>query len=123
MKGQYVWFVGIIMAPLAGVLLGQGAQVPLSFEVASIKPAPPFSLEKMFSGQIHVGTIRGAEADFQFVSLTDLLAYAYRVKPYQISGPSWMRDGRWDIKGPRKNNFTFLREPRCSSSPAGPCDA
>ena len=84
------------VALLAGLLLGQ-TQVTPSFEVASIKQGPPFSPEKMLSGQIHTGSIKGSQANFQFVSLTDLLVYAYRVKPYQISGPGWVRDGRWDI--------------------------
>src|SRR5215467_9675534 len=79
---------------LGTALLGQPAP---SFEVASIRPAAPFSLEKMQSGQLHVVKISGSQADFQFVSLSDLLVYAYRVKPYQIAGPSWIRDGRWDI--------------------------
>jgi uncharacterized protein (TIGR03435 family) len=51
----------------------------------------------MQSGQIHVANITGSQANFQFVSLGDLLVYAFRAKPYQISGPSWIRDGRWDI--------------------------
>jgi uncharacterized protein (TIGR03435 family) len=51
----------------------------------------------MQSGQLHVASIAGSQANFQFVSLSDLLVYAFRVKPYQISGPSWIRDGRWDI--------------------------
>jgi uncharacterized protein (TIGR03435 family) len=98
MKAGYSVFAGVVMALVGGVLSGQGTQAGPSFEVASIKPAAPFSLEKMVSGQIHVGSIRGSEADFQFVSLTDLLAYAYQVKPYQIAGPAWIGDGRWDIR-------------------------
>jgi hypothetical protein len=97
-----------VTATVLLVLAGLGLRGPLwvafaqpesllSFEVATIKPAPPFSLEKMQSGQLHVASIKGSQADFQFVSLSDLLVYAYRVKPYQISAPSWIRDGRWDI--------------------------
>jgi len=97
-----------VTAAVLLLLAGIGLQGPLwvafaqqeslpSFEVATIKPAPPFSLEKMQSGQLHVVSIKGPQADFQFVSLSDLLVYAYRVKPYQIFGPSWIRDGRWDI--------------------------
>ncbi len=89
-------YQGASVALLAGLLLGQAGVAP-SFEVASIKQAPPFSLEKMQSGQLHVASIKGSQADFQFVSLTDLLAYAYRVRPYQILGPTWIHDGRWDI--------------------------
>ena len=91
-------FASAIVVLLVTVLLAQGTQAQFSFEVASIRPAPPFSLDKMLSGQIHVGSIKGSEADFQFVSLIDLLVYAYRVKTYQIAGPTWIRDGRWDIK-------------------------
>jgi uncharacterized protein (TIGR03435 family) len=97
MKMQRMWILSAGMTLLAGISLGQGAHPAPIFEVASIKPAPPFSLEKMMSGQVHVGKISGSRVDFGFVSLLDLLAYAYRVKPYQISGPAWMRDGRWDI--------------------------
>ena len=94
---QRMWILSAGMTLLAGILLGQGAHPAPTFEAASIKPAPPFSLEKMQSGQLHVASIRGSQANFQFVSLSDVLVYAFRVKPYQISGPSWIRDGRWDI--------------------------
>ena len=90
MKMQRMWILSAGMTFLAGISLGQGAHPAPTFEVASIKPAPPFSLEKMMSGQVHVGKISGSRVDFGFVSLLDLLAYAYRVKPYQISGPAWM---------------------------------
>jgi uncharacterized protein (TIGR03435 family) len=92
-------FAVAIIVLLTAVLVAQGTESKFSFEVASIKPSPPFSMDKMLSGQVHVAAIKGSEADFQFVSMTDLLAFAYRVKPYQIAGPTWMRDGRWDIKG------------------------
>jgi uncharacterized protein (TIGR03435 family) len=65
--------------------------------VAVVKPSPPFSLEKITSGRVHAGRISGSRVNFEFVSLPDLLAYGFRVKPYQIAGPAWMRDGRWDI--------------------------
>ena len=92
MKPGYM--LSAMMTLAAGSLMGQAVPRP-AFEVASIKPAGPFSLDKMFAGQIHTARIKGLEATFQFVSLTDLLTYAYRVKPYQIAGPTWMGDGRW----------------------------
>ena len=68
------------------------------FEAASIKEALPLSLENTRARQFHVGTnLDGSRADYGFVSLADLLAYAYRVKRYQLVGPSWMNDTRWDI--------------------------
>src|SRR5262245_13533414 len=70
---------------------------PPAFEVASIKEARP-SMESMQAGQFHVGmNINGSRADYGFMSLADLIPYAYRVKPYQLSGPSWMSETRWDI--------------------------
>jgi uncharacterized protein (TIGR03435 family) len=76
---------------------GFAQEPPSSFDVATIKPGGPFSPERMQSGRLHVLNVSGSRAEFQFVSLDDLLSYAYRVKPYQIDGPGWIRDGRWDI--------------------------
>ena len=70
---------------------------PPAFEVASIKEARP-SVENMQAGQFHVGiNINGSRADYGFMSLADLIPYAYRVRPYQLSGPGWMNETRWDI--------------------------
>jgi len=79
------------------VLFGQVA-IPPAFEVASIKEALPLSIENSQAGQFHVGMhINGSRADYGFMSLADLIPYAYRVKRYQLSGPAWMNDTRWDI--------------------------
>ena len=40
------------------VAFAQQESLP-SFELATIKPAPPFSFEKMQSGQLHVASIKG----------------------------------------------------------------
>jgi uncharacterized protein (TIGR03435 family) len=80
------------------IWFGQTAALP-AFEVASIKEArPPSSMENIQAGQFHLGMkIDGSRADYGFMSLTDLIAYAYRVKRYQLSGPGWMNETRWDI--------------------------
>src|SRR5262249_51383401 len=79
------------------VLIGQTA-LPPAFEVASIKEALPLSIENSQAGQFHVGMhINGSRADYGFMSLADLIPYAYRVKRYQLSGPGWMNEARWDI--------------------------
>src|SRR5436190_24345283 len=74
--------------------------VPPAFEVASIKEArAPSSVENIRAGQFHVGiNIDGSRADYGFMSLADLIPYAYRVKRYQQSGPGWMNETRWDIQ-------------------------
>jgi uncharacterized protein (TIGR03435 family) len=69
-----------------------------AFDAASIKEAPPLSVEHAQTGQFHVGMkVNGSHADYGFMSLADLIAYAYRVKRYQVSGPGWLTETRWDI--------------------------
>ena len=73
------------------------AQSP-AFEVASIRPAAPFSPELMMSGKMHVGMrVDGSRVDIGFTSLRELIPLAYGVKPYQVVGPDWMGAQRFDI--------------------------
>jgi uncharacterized protein (TIGR03435 family) len=80
------------------------------FEVASIKEAPSSPDERntvvigtptstyLQAGQFHVGIqIDGSRADYGFMSLADLIPYAYGVKRFQLSGPSWLNETRWNI--------------------------
>ena len=92
------------LAVLAAIGLAAGsgaAQTPaagLSFEVASIKPAPPMNPQAMMAGKMHVGTkIDAARVDIGFASLADLIRTAYNVKPYQVIGPDWLKTERFDI--------------------------
>jgi hypothetical protein len=97
----------ISIIPMASALLlasasafGQGAKAAPAFEVASVKPAPHVSLDVVFSGKAHVGVrIDKAYADFGATPLQELVTYAYRVKPYQVLGPDWMKDARFDVLG------------------------
>ena len=64
-----------------------------AFEVASIKPAAP-----MEQGKMRIGF--GGDAGrivYTNVSLKDVIATAYRVKPFQVSGPGWLDTERFDI--------------------------
>jgi uncharacterized protein (TIGR03435 family) len=88
------------VAPLLLVAAPQAAlSSQLAFEVASIKEArAPSSVEKTPNGQFHIGiNIDGSRADYGFMSLAELIPYAYGLKQYQVSGPSWMDETRWDI--------------------------
>lgn len=70
-----------------------------SFEVASIKVARnpgtlsicpvPCANERL--------TVNGARVDIRYMSLYHLIVRAYRVKPYQLSGPNWMTSQKFDI--------------------------
>ena len=91
-------FLGIAAA--LGMAAGALAQTPAApaFEVATIRPAPPLDPAKLVSGQMHVGiTTDAGRVDIGSLSLADLIRTAYRIKPYQLSGPDWMRTQRWDV--------------------------
>jgi len=70
----------------------------LEFEVASVKPAPPPS-----GGMIRTGLTGGpgsadpGRINYEFVNLRQVLAQAYGVKSYQISGPSTLDTERYNI--------------------------
>src|SRR5438105_14656249 len=64
----------------------------LEFEVASIRPSPPITMN------VKVGVhIDGAQVSFTYVSLKDLIQSAYTLKNYQIVGPDWVGSERFDI--------------------------
>jgi uncharacterized protein (TIGR03435 family) len=71
----------------------------LAFEVASVKPAGPLDPAKIMSGQMRIGMqVDKARVDIGSLSLADLIAIAFKVKPYQISGPNWMGAERYTIQ-------------------------
>lgn len=82
-----------LLLATAGLL---GAQ-PVSFEVATIKPAEGAEAET------HGVTLRaGMSIDNAMVTITnmslmDLINAAYKVKPFQVSGPDWMAAERFNI--------------------------
>ena len=79
------------------------AQTKPSFEVATIKPAAPLDMAKMVAamqsgGKMPVGmNISGSQAEYKYLPLKELIAAAYGVKSYQITGPDWMATTRFDI--------------------------
>ena len=80
------------------------AQAPapkLAFEVASIKPAAPMDPAAMMAGKAHVGMkIDAARVDIGFLSVSDLIRLAYKLKSYQLIAPDGMSGlaaQRWDI--------------------------
>jgi uncharacterized protein (TIGR03435 family) len=74
------------------------ATAPPSFEVASIKASEPPTPGQFGQGKVRFGMqVDAGRVNVQLMSLMDLIAAAYRVKPYQVSGPSWLRTERFDI--------------------------
>ena len=69
-----------------------------AFEVATIKPAEQITPAMVQAGKIHVGmSVDAARVDIGYMSLYDLVYTAYKVKPYQVEGPDWIRVQRFDI--------------------------
>jgi len=93
-KSVLPW-LGFVLAIPAGVY-GQ-TQAP-AFEVASVKPAGPLNPMMVMSGQARIGMkVDGARVDIANWSLADLVRSAYRLKPYQVSGPDWVTRERYNI--------------------------
>jgi uncharacterized protein (TIGR03435 family) len=81
------------MALSAVATLGQTP----AFDVASIKPAGNLQ-SQVLSGKLHIGmSIDAARVDIGMMSLADLIPIAFGVKPYQVTGPDWMKENRFDI--------------------------
>src|SRR5262249_10923936 len=75
-------------------------QKPLTFEVATIKPAQPFNpLAVLSGGQApHLGlNVQGTRVDIGYLALAELIPAAFKVKSYQVSGPDWLKNERFDI--------------------------
>jgi uncharacterized protein (TIGR03435 family) len=71
-----------------------------SFEVVSIRPSAPMEMiaQQVRAGKLHLGvSIDQSRADMAFLTLSDLIPLAWRVKPHQVSAPAWMANDHWDI--------------------------
>lgn len=94
--------IAIGVALLAGVLWGQdqASRTP-SFEVATIRAAPPVAelIQQFQQGKAKIGmTVSDGRLDMGFQGLNDLIRIAYKVKAYQIQGPDWMAQQRFEIQ-------------------------
>lgn len=80
------------------VTMAAFAQTGPTFEVASIKKAEPLSINLAMSGKMNLGmVIDNAQVDIKAMSLAELMRVAYKVKPFQISGPEWLTAERYTI--------------------------
>ncbi|HEX9202044.1 MAG TPA: TIGR03435 family protein [Acidobacteriaceae bacterium] len=102
----------VAAALFAGAVLGQTATSPsqaapstsagLTFDVASVRPAAAIDQATMLAG-LRAGKrpqwmrVEGSRATYTYMSLKELVADAYKVRPYQVSGPEWLTTDRFDI--------------------------
>ena len=87
---------------LTGALLGQAPAAAPAFDVATIRPAPPIQdiVQQLQSGKApRMGmVVDGTRVNMGYQSLADLIRIAYRVKAYQVQGPEWMSQQRFEIQ-------------------------
>src|SRR6185437_7515221 len=72
---------------------------PLSFDVASVKPAEPDANGRIFAMPPSGGPGTNDPGKIQWTGATlmNLVVTAYEVKPYQVTGPDWMRAERFNV--------------------------
>ncbi|MCU1238351.1 MAG: hypothetical protein JWP63_6318 [Candidatus Solibacter sp.] len=77
----------------SAAVFAQPAPTRAEFEVVSIKPSPP-----PVAGQVNAGVkVDGAQVHARFLALADYIQSAYKVKNYQVVGPSWLGAERFEI--------------------------
>ena len=96
--------VAVIVIFISGLLLVSPVSAQnLAFEVATVKPSPPIDLAKL-AADAQAGKmpkfgpqIDASRAEYNQMSLKALIANAYKLKSYQITGPQWIATERFDI--------------------------
>ena len=95
----------VVVLMMAG---GASQTAAPAFEVASVKPAAPCCA----AGQWRESKAGIDRIDFRYVTLRYCIAFAYGIKEYQVSGPAWLNETRYDIlaKGPEGTRHEQLAQ-------------
>ena len=91
----HVFAVSGLAAFLVSAAFGQTAPGKVEFEVASVKPAAPTT------GNVVMRRMDNPDpgmVSFSNVTLKMMIATAYNVKDYQVTGPDWLASGGFDVK-------------------------
>jgi uncharacterized protein (TIGR03435 family) len=99
------WMVLAAPVALGQVAVPQPAAAAsnLTFDVATAKPSAPLDMTKL-QADMRAGKtpnfgmhLDGLRAEYNYMSLKELIVAAYKVKPYEITCPDWMATERYDI--------------------------
>jgi uncharacterized protein (TIGR03435 family) len=106
------------LLPISSIAVGSATiQYPLSaqtrshqttakpaFDVATIKPSAPLDRAKL-AADLQAGKmpllgphVTASRAEYIYMPLKDLIALAYNMRNYQVTGPDWMSAERFDIE-------------------------
>ena len=70
----------------------------LQFEVASIRPSGTLNPQDLMSGKVALGVaVNGKRVTIHYTSIRDLAVQAWEVKPFDVKGPDWIGQQRFDI--------------------------
>jgi uncharacterized protein (TIGR03435 family) len=105
-QGRIISAFIFVLLFASGTAPGQAstAKGKLAFDVATVKPSPPLDPQKiaadMQAGKMpHIGAfVTASRAEYIQMTLKNLIAIAYGVKPYQITGPDWLGSDRFDVE-------------------------
>ena len=95
------WMRGCVLG--VALIMTYTAQGQATFEVATVKPAAPLDMAKI-AAEMKAGEapklgphVEGGRAEYTYMAMRELIALAYNVKPYQVTGPDWLAATRFDI--------------------------
>ncbi len=84
------------------VLACHPAPAQTTFDVVSITPSPTARRGGEGSGREHISWTP-TSVTLENASLTMLIEWAYDVKSYQVSGPGWTSEERYDVRAKNQN--------------------
>ena len=103
----------------------QPAPPKFTFDVATIRPSPPPDPAKI-RAEIQAGRmprvgphVNASRAEYINMNLKDLIALAWNLRGYQVSGPDWLGSERFDIEATMPQGATQKRCARNAARPAG----
>ena len=104
--------IGLAVLLAASAAWSQSAPAPLAFEVATVKPSAPLDNAAMRAGTAHMGTkIDSSRVDIGTATLFRLVCTAYRLRPYQVSAPDWLKTTAYDIQAKIPNGVSSDKVP------------
>jgi len=111
----------LLLALLVYSAHAQSGDAKAEFEVASVKPAaPPVSVRVENGYMVVTGATSGGPGSKDpgrftgtSICLFDLIREAYRVRPFQITGPAWLKTELFDVaakvpKDTTKEQFSLM---------------